>query len=212
MRVLVQNLSRIEGDRLERQTDLVSPFRSAHPGEELALDHREDAIGLEDRVVGAEWILEHALNLAAVFLQRPPLESRDVGSAESDHALCNRRKAQDHLADGGFTTTALTDHRHDLSRLHFEADIPDRRYCFTAEGAGAVNLADVLELDQPGLAVTSRVVSVPAHLDLLPTGREVAGIDLDEGRFLQALLVSERATIAEEAPLRRVETGGRRAG
>ena len=73
VRVLVQDLSWIEGDRLERGLDLVPPLRPARPGEELALDHREDAVGLEDRVVGAERILEDALDVRRYSFNALPL-------------------------------------------------------------------------------------------------------------------------------------------
>ena len=42
---------------------------SLTPGEVLAAEHREDAVGLEDRVVRAERILEDALHVAVVLLQ-----------------------------------------------------------------------------------------------------------------------------------------------
>ena len=78
VRVLVQHLARVERHRLERRLELVPPLAAADLREVGVLDQLEDAIGLVDRVVRAEWILEDALGVPVVLLQALPLERGDV--------------------------------------------------------------------------------------------------------------------------------------
>ena len=101
---------------------------------------------LEDRVVGAEGVLEDALDVGVVLLQLPSLEGRDVDTVERDHAAGDSYEPKDHLADGRLPAAALADERHDLARRHIEADIVDGQKLGAAERAHAVGLAARVEL------------------------------------------------------------------
>ena len=49
-------------------------------------EHPEDVVDLEDRVAGAEGVLEDALDLAVVGLELATLEGRDVVAVDGDRA------------------------------------------------------------------------------------------------------------------------------
>jgi len=69
VRVLAEAVAGLEADRLERGTHLVVPLRLAQAREVRAADELEDAVGLEDGVVGAERVLEDALDVGVVAAQ-----------------------------------------------------------------------------------------------------------------------------------------------
>ena len=72
--ILVENFGRVEADDLQRPLELRLPLRGSQPGEVLVAEHLEHVVGLEDRVVRAERILEDALHVAVVLLQLSPAE------------------------------------------------------------------------------------------------------------------------------------------
>ena len=64
--VLAEHGRRLEADRLERRAQPGVPLVVAQVGQERPPNQLEHAVGLEDRVVGAERILEDTLDLGVV--------------------------------------------------------------------------------------------------------------------------------------------------
>jgi hypothetical protein len=59
-----------------------------------------------------------------------------------------RDQPQDDPAEGGLAAAALADQRHHLAAVDAEADRAQRRRDVTAEGAGPVELGDLVDLEQ----------------------------------------------------------------
>jgi hypothetical protein len=144
----------IERHRVECRIDFRRPLTLANVREVRVLDHLEDAIGLVDRVVGAEWILKDPLDMPVVLLERMALERHDVGAVELDRPFGHGGKAQDHPSDGRLPASALSDQRDDLAGLNIEGDVADRGQPLPAEGTDAVDLGAVCELDERAHAAT----------------------------------------------------------
>ncbi len=117
------------------------PVGRAEPGEVLAAEHREHAVGLEDRVVRAERVLEDTLYVGVVRLQRSAAERGDVHAVEDDVPAGDLEEPEDHLPDGRLAAAALADEGDDLAGVDVEADVPDREELTAAESADAVRLA-----------------------------------------------------------------------
>ncbi len=107
-----------------------------------AADHAEDVVGLEDRVVRAERVLEDALDQPVVPLAR---QLRHVLAVERDRAAGDRGQPQDHPPDRRLAAAALADQRDDLAGVHVEAHVLHRRQVRAAEGAHLVDLGDAVE-------------------------------------------------------------------
>ena len=74
MWVLAEHVRGLERHGLERFRELRLPLGRAQPGEVARPDHPEHAVGLEDRVVRAERILEDPLDLRVVAPEVTPTE------------------------------------------------------------------------------------------------------------------------------------------
>ena len=108
---LLQHLLGVERDRLERRVDLAVPLGVGDAAEVRLADHLEDAVGLEDRVVRAERVLEDALRRAGSTPSAATLQRGDVEAVEGDRPARDRRQAQDHLPDRALAAAALADQR-----------------------------------------------------------------------------------------------------
>ena len=81
--ILVQDLARVEADAPQRLFHLGVPLRGRDmSGEVLGADHREHPVRLEYRVVRAERVLEYALDLAVVRLDRLAVDGCDIRAVE----------------------------------------------------------------------------------------------------------------------------------
>ena len=78
MRELVQDIGGVKGYRFERRSQLVVPLLAGKPRKVLLTQHFEYAVSLVQRVVGAERVLEHALDVAVVLVQLSLLQAYDV--------------------------------------------------------------------------------------------------------------------------------------
>ena len=87
---LVHDLVGVQTNRSQRTVDLPVPLAVVDLREELFSDRSEDPIGLEDRVVGTERVLEDALDLPIVLLECVSLEARDI-DPEIGRASCRER-------------------------------------------------------------------------------------------------------------------------
>ncbi len=145
----------LEADGIQRAGEAVVPGGIIKIGQELAADGAEHAADAEDRVEGAERVLEHALNAPVISLERGALQLGNVGALEGDAAFAHRGEAQDHAADRGLARAAFADQRDHLAGLHLEVDLVDHPDAFAAEGAGPIDLGNRLKL-QHGYPPSSR--------------------------------------------------------
>ena len=152
---------------------------AVEPGEVRAAEHREDAVGLEDRVVGAERVLEDALDVGVVLLQLPALQGRDVDAVEADRAARDRRRRRIifPIVDFPLPLSPISDTT--SPGCDGEADVTDREQLAPAEGADAVGLAAGVEPRASGgrLPARGRVARARAERRAAPprTSRTRAG-------------------------------------
>src|ERR1035437_8764019 len=146
MRKLAENFPRAERDGLDRLRQLRIPGVVIDVGKELGVDHREDAVDLEDGVVRAERVLEDTLHPAVVLLEVPPAQRRDVFVVERDRPRGGKQQPEDHPPDGRLAATALTDQRQHLAGLDVEAHVPHGLQLPAAERTDAVGLRDAIDV------------------------------------------------------------------
>ena len=72
VRVLAEDVAGVEAHGVQRPSSFACHSESLSPEKYSGAEHREDAIRLEDRVVRAERVLEDALDVGVVLLERPP--------------------------------------------------------------------------------------------------------------------------------------------
>ena len=68
---LVEDVSGVEGHRLEGRLDLVVPLFAVQVGKVHAADHFEDPVCLVKRVIRAEGVLKDTLHIAVIVTQLP---------------------------------------------------------------------------------------------------------------------------------------------
>ena len=137
VRIFVQHLAGVQAHALERRLDAGLPLRVRQAGEIDAADHAEDMVGLEDRVVRAEGVLEDSLHRPVVRLAR---QARHVLAVEADRAAGDLGQPQDHPPDRGLAAAALADERDDLAGIHVEAHVSHGRQIGAAERPHPVDL------------------------------------------------------------------------
>ena len=158
MGVLPQDVSRVEAHGAERLLELRVPLGAAELREVPAAQDREDAVCLEDRVVGAERVLEDALHVAVVRLEPAAAERGDVDAVEGDRPAGHPEQPEDHLPDGRLAAAALADERHDLARSDLEADVADGLELAAAERADPVRPAAGVETQHQAAAFQQAAV------------------------------------------------------
>ena len=136
---------------------LLAPRRPAHAREVRVADDREDAVGLEDRVVGAERVLEHALHVCGSSpAGRVPRGRAMSVPSNRDRPRRRRPEPQDHAADRALAAAALADQRDDLAGLDREADVAH------GDELGAAERADPVASWRRGRARASRRTPSPS--------------------------------------------------
>ena len=165
--------------------------RPARGAEVARPDHLEHPVGLEDRVVRAERVLEDALHVPVVGAELATTERRHVLPVDRDRAGRDRRQPQDHPADGRLAAAALADQRDDLAALDRERHV---------RHGGQLRCRRTFRSGTPSSRPRARASG--GHL---PARGEAARRDLDERRLLDALLERQRAPVAEAAAGGRVE-------
>ena len=147
VRVLAEHGGGLQADRLEGGSEPVAPLVVAEARQEGAADQVEHPVGLEDRVVRAERILEDALDARVVPAQAAAVEPGHVLAPEADRAVGHVRQPEDEAADRRLAAAALADQRDDLSRLNLERDVGDGGDALAAERAGLELLRDAFEAE-----------------------------------------------------------------